>query len=140
MARSYKLHFCPDKHSEWKEVFTFCWKLITFFVHYWTSGEKIQDVRWKTFNKFVKISFYVSKRAVSWELFFYGKFLVLFFLSVEQTCFLLFAAVFLKVLKILSYVFRGKNGENFFFEGVFSNFLPVWAFFGRLAKTICRGC
>ena len=45
----------------WLEVINF------FFVHFWTSSEKIQDVRWKTFNKFVKTSFYVSKRAVSWE-------------------------------------------------------------------------
>ena len=50
---------------------------------------------------------------------FYGKFLVFFFLSVERICFLHLAGVFSRVLKILSYVFRGKNGEIFFSDGVF---------------------
>ena len=124
------MQFCPIKHSEGKELFNIYWKFINFFsVHFWLSSEKIQDVTWKTFNKVVKTSFYVSKRAVSWKSFFNGNFWESKFLSVERNCFLLLAGVFSRVLKFLSYVFRGKNGEFFFFDGVFSKFLAVWAIF-----------
>ena len=101
LAGSWELHFCPDKHSEGKEFFDFFRSLKLFVVHFWNSSEKIQDVRWKTFNKFVKISFYVSKRAVFWEFFLWQIFSVLF-LSVGRNCFLRLAGVFSRVLKILS--------------------------------------
>ena len=51
---------------------------------------------------------------------FFGNFLEFIFLSVERNCFPLLAGDSSRVSKILSYGFRGKNGEFFFCDEFFS--------------------
>ena len=124
LGGSWELHFCPDKHSEGKEFFHFFRSLKLFVVHFWTSSEKIQDVRWKTFNKFVKISFYVSKRAVFWE-FFYGKFLVFFFCLLGEIVYFVWQEFSVEFWKFYPKCSEEKT------EKIFSSmefFLTFWQF------------
>ena len=50
-------------------------------------------------------------------------------MSVDRNCLPLLAGFFIRVLKSLSYVFRGKNGEIFSSMEFLSNFLALWANF-----------
>ena len=110
-----------------------------FFVHFWTSSEKIQDVRWKTFNKFVKTSFYVSKRAVPWESIFMDFFKVRVFVcwgkllpSFGRRFHLSFEIFILRVQR--------KTLKNFFLRWSFlSNFFAVWAIFLPTGKNHVSG-